>query len=185
MTLRKKIVFQICLFCVMMAIAVGGIYLIIGRDGNKGGGIQDPFMVTEEKHASDTLGVDNKPYIEDDGVDYPTIEPTEDELVEGEQDHNFTVYHKLIKSGSSVSSYNNVIRFTVTLKNNNGSNTNFEKAPGYNVTSGYSVTGGTTSSTTTATKNGDKLLYTGYDMSLYVVALIVIVAIAAVAKKRV
>ena len=146
MTLRKKIVFQICLFCVMMAIAVVGIYLIIGRDGNKGGGIQDPFMVTEENHASDTLGVDNKPYIEDDGVDYPTIEPTEDELVEGEQDHNFTVYHKLIKSGSSVSSYNNVIRFTVTLKNNNGSSVNFDKAPGYNVTSGYSVTGGTTSS---------------------------------------
>ncbi len=73
---------------------------------------------------------------------------------------------------------------TNTTKNNTTTGTTNNKPQGSS-NGGTTTTGGTTSSTTTATKNGDKLLYTGYDMSLYVVALIVIVAIAAVAKKRV
>lgn len=71
-----------------------------------------------------------------------------------------------------------------TTANNTTTGTTNNKPQGSS-NGGTTTTGGTTSSTTTATNNGDKLLYTGYDMSLYVVALIVIVAIAAVAKKRV
>lgn len=73
---------------------------------------------------------------------------------------------------------------TNTTTNNTTTGTTNNKPQGSS-NGGTTTTGGTTSSTTTATNNGDKLLYTGYDMSLYVVALIVIVAIAAVAKKRV
>ncbi len=73
---------------------------------------------------------------------------------------------------------------TNTTTNNTTTGTTNNKPQGSS-NGGSTTTGGTTSSTTTATNNGNKLLYTGYDMSLYVVALIVIVAIAAVAKKRV
>lgn len=110
-------------------------------------------------------------------------------------------------------SYKNKIRTTPTLEETEDTNTNTTNTPSNTVTNNNTVTNGnTTAGTTTGgqsgssgsqgstggsstsaptstaqttTTTGNALLYTGNDMSLYVVAFLVIVAIAAIAKKRV
>ena len=77
----------------------------------------------------------------------------------------------------------NTTNTTTNNKNNTTSGATNNKPQGSS--NGGTTTTTTTTATTTNGNNGNKLLYTGYDMSLYVVALLVIVAIAAVAKKRV
>ncbi len=151
MSLRKKMIFQICLIVAMLAAFVAIVCFSIKKPDGKGE-LPDSSVSDfggENLNGLGAAGDSGKDYINPDDIVNPDTpsEPDDGEIIEGEQDHNFTVYFKLIESGSSVQAWSNVVRFTVIWYNNDGSQTGWQTNPSYSGTSGYTVYGGTTSYT--------------------------------------